>query len=108
MDTPEFQSILVADPVKLMPDVRQPLLIVQGELDTQVEPGNADLLAGLARKRKNAAAVDVVKVPGINHLLVPATTGESIEYADLKDKHVSEAVTQAIVTWLNKTLSTAR
>ena len=108
VDTPEFQSILVADPVKLMPDVRQPLLIVQGELDTQVEPGNADLLAGLARKRKNAAAVDVVKVPGINHLLVPATTGESIEYADLKDKHVSEAVTQAIVTWLNKTLSTAR
>ena len=108
VDTPEFQSILLSDPAKLVPQVRQPLLIVQGELDTQVEPQNADMLEGLARTRKNAAAVDVLKVPGINHLLVPATTGESIEYADLKDKHVSETVTKAIVTWLNKTLSTTR
>jgi pimeloyl-ACP methyl ester carboxylesterase len=108
VDTPEFQGILTSDPAKLVPQVRQPLLIVQGGLDTQVEPQNADLLEALARKRKNAPAVEVVKVPGINHLLVPATTGEFTEYADLKDKHVSGAVTQAIVTWLNKTLSAAR
>jgi fermentation-respiration switch protein FrsA (DUF1100 family) len=108
VDNPEFQGILMSDPAKLVPPVRQPLLIVQGDLDTQVEPRNADLLEALARKRKNAPAVEVVKVPGINHLLVPATTGEFTEYADLKDKHVSEAVTQALVTWLNKTLSAAR
>ena len=47
-------------------------------------------------------------MPGVNHLLVPATTGEVSEYADLKDKHVSKAVTEALVTWLNKTLSAAR
>ena len=108
VDNGEYQSLLVTDPAKLMPSVRQPVLIVQGALDTQVEPANADLLEGLAKKRKNAPAVEVVRVPGINHLLVPATTGESAEYANLKDRHVSEAVTQAIVTWLNKTLSTAR
>jgi uncharacterized protein len=108
VDNPEFQGILTSDPAKLVPPVRQPLLIVQGDLDTQVEPRNADLLEALARQRKNAPAVEVVKVPGINHLLVPATTGEFTEYADLKDKHVSGAVTQAIVTWLNKTLSAAR
>ena len=108
VDVPEFQGILMSDPAKLMPQVRQPLLIVQGGLDTQVEPQNADLLEGLARKRKNAPAVDVVKVSAINHLLVPATTGDVSEYADLKDKNVSREVTQAIVTWLNKTLSAAR
>jgi pimeloyl-ACP methyl ester carboxylesterase len=108
VDNTEFQSLLISDPAKLMPNVRQPLLIVQGELDTQVEPQNADRLRDLALKRKNAPAVDVVKVPGINHLLVPAATGESSEYGDLKDKHVSEAVTNAIVTWLNKTLLPAR
>lgn len=108
VDNAEFQSLLVSDPVKLVPNVRQPLLIVQGELDTQVEPQNADRLGELARKRKNAPAVDVVKVPGINHLLVPATTGEVSEYGTLADKHVSETVTQAIVTWLKKTLSPAR
>src|SRR3954447_19771534 len=108
VDNPEFQGILLSDPAKLIPEVRQPILIVQGALDTQVEPQNADQLEALARKRKNAPGVEVVKVPGINHLLVPATTGEFSEYADLKDKHVSPAVTTALVTWLNKTLSPAR
>ncbi len=108
VDNAEFQSLLMSDPVKLVPIVRQPLLIVQGELDTQVEPQNADRLGELARKRKNAPDVDVVKVPGVNHLLVPAVTGEVSEYGALADKHVSEAITQAIVTWLKKTLSPAR
>ena len=108
VDNPEFQGILMSDPARLVPPVRQPLLIVQGGLDMQVEPQNADLLEALARTRKNAPAVEVVKVPGINHLLVPATTGDVSEYADLKDKHVSAAVTAAIITWLNKTLSAAR
>jgi hypothetical protein len=108
IDNPEFQGILISDPAKLVLPVRQPLLIVQGGLDTQVEPGNADQLEAIARKRKNAPAVEVVKVADVNHLLVPATTGEVSEYGDLKDKHVSAAVDQAIVAWLNKTLSTAR
>ena len=108
VDTPEFQSLLTSDPAKLVASVRQPLLIVQGGLDTQVEPQNADRLEALARARKNAPPVEVVKVPSVNHLLVPATTGEVTEYADLKDKNVSKAVTESIVTWLNKTLSPAR
>jgi pimeloyl-ACP methyl ester carboxylesterase len=107
VDNAEYQSLLIADPSKIVPGVRQPLLIVQGDLDAQVEPSNADRLETLARQRKNARPVEVVKVPGVNHLLVPATTGEVDEYATLKDAHVSQAVTQAIVTWLKKTLSTA-
>jgi pimeloyl-ACP methyl ester carboxylesterase len=108
IDNPEFQGVLMSDPAKLVPPVRQPLLIVQGGLDTQVEPGNADQLEAIARKRKNAPAVEVVRVPDVNHLLVPATTGEVSEYGDLKDAHVSAAVNRAIVAWLNKTLSAAR
>lgn len=103
VDNAEFQSILLNDPAKVIPDVRQPILIVQGELDTQVDPSNADRLAELARKRKNAAAVDVVKVPGVNHLLVPATTGEVDEYGSLAEHQVSRQVIDAILTWLKKT-----
>jgi hypothetical protein len=108
VDNGEYQSLLVTDPAKVMSNVRQPLLIVQGGLDTQVEPANADALESLAKRRKNTPPVEVVKVPGVNHLLVPSTTGESAEYATLSDKHVSGAVTQAIVAWLNKTSSAAR
>jgi len=48
--------------------------------------------------------VEVVKVPAVNHLLAAATTGEVDEYASLPDKHVSPAVSAAVVGWLKKTL----
>jgi uncharacterized protein len=108
VDNAEFQSILSSDPARLMKDVRQPVLIVQGLLDSQVDAQNADLLASLARQRKNAPASEVTKVPDVNHLLVTAKTGEVDEYASLPDKHVAPPVKEAIVTWLQKTLSATR
>jgi alpha-beta hydrolase superfamily lysophospholipase len=104
IDNAEFQSLLNTDPATIVPAVRQPILIVQGELDTQVAPENADRLAALARSRKQSAPADVVKVPGVNHLLVPATTGEADEYATLTNTHISPAVSTAVVEWLKKTL----
>lgn len=101
VDTAAFQSILTHDPAKIIPKVRQPILIVQGELDVQVAPANADRLEALARKRKNATAVQVVRLPGVNHLLAPATTGELDEYAALKEKRISPAVSDAVVAWLH-------
>ena len=103
VDNPEFQTLLINDPAKVIPEVRQPLLILQGSLDTQVDPSNADKLLALATARKNSPPVDIVKIPGVNHMLVPAATGEEDEYASLPDKHVSRAVTQALVEWLKKT-----
>ena len=103
VDNPEFQTILTNDPAKIMRDVRQPILILQGALDTKVEPSNADRLLALAKARTNSPPVDIVKVPGTNHLLAQATTGEEDEYGALPDKHVSKAVTQALVEWLQKT-----
>ena len=103
-DTPSFQSFLAFDPARVMKDIRQPVLIVHGELDTQVAPQNADRLAELARGRNRKVAVDVVKVPGVNHLLVPAKTGDVNEYATLPDRNVSSAVTSAIVTWMARNM----
>jgi len=103
VDNPEFQSLLAHDPAKVLPGVRQPILILQGELDTQVDPSNADRLEALARKRKNAPPVDVVRLPGLNHLFVAAKTGEVEEYATLPDKRVDAALTRAIAAWMQKT-----
>lgn len=105
VDNAEFQSLLIADPAKIMPEIRGPVLIAQGELDTEIEPPNADRLEELAKKRKHVAPVEVARVPGVNHLLVPATTGEVDEYGKLSDRHVSPAVTQALVAWLKKVVS---
>lgn len=105
-DTPWFYSFLTFDPEKAMNDTRQPVVIVQGALDTQVPPHHADKLAEFARARKGArAAVEVVKVPGVNHLLVPAKTGDVTEYGTLgPNAQVSPQVTSAIVAFLTKAL----
>ena len=74
-------------------------------LDTQVLPSNADRLEELARARKNPPPVEAVKVPGVNHLLVPATSGEYEEYRTLAERRVSAAVASGIITWLQKTFA---
>ena len=57
------------------------------------------------RARKNKVDVQVVKVPGVNHLFVLATTGEVSEYPSLgPDAKVSAAMTTAIADWMKKTL----
>ena len=101
-DSTWFRSLLLFDPAKVMPRVKQPILIVQGDLDTQVTPANADALAALARARKKAAPVEVLHVPDVNHLLVPAKTGEVSEYASLSDQKVAPAIMSAIAEWLKK------
>jgi pimeloyl-ACP methyl ester carboxylesterase len=99
-DTPWFKSLLQFDPAAVMKRVEQPILIIQGDLDKQIFPHHADKLAEMARQRKRKAAVEVLHVPGVNHLLVPAATGEPGEYATLKDKTVVSAIPEKIAAFL--------
>jgi alpha-beta hydrolase superfamily lysophospholipase len=104
-ETPWFQSYLAFDPARVMRDVRQPVLIVHGALDAEIPAYHAEKLAALARARKRKVSADVTSVPGLNHLLLPATTGEVDEYLSLPDKKVSPAATGAISAWLAKVFS---
>lgn len=108
-DTLWFRSWLSFDPAEAMRRTNQPVLILQGSLDVQVPPANADRLEALAGARSGRAAglVRKIVIPGVNHLLVPAATGEVEEYATLEDKNVSTAITDALITWLNETFGRA-
>jgi len=103
-DTPYFQSYLAFDPAKAMRDIAQPILIVQGALDAEVPPANADQLEAAAKGRKRPGVVDVVKVPGLNHLLIQASTGETDEYQSLGHLEVSPDVGNSVASWLTKTV----
>ena len=96
-ETPWFQSYLAFDPARVMRDVRQPVLIVQGALDTQVPPHHAEKLAELARARKRKVAVDVADDARRQS---PARAGHrparSTSTRVLPDKQVSPAATAAI------------
>ncbi|MCC7177327.1 MAG: alpha/beta fold hydrolase [Acidobacteria bacterium] len=107
-DTPWFQSMLSFDPARVMKDVDQPVLIVQGELDVQVPPHHAEKLLAMAQARKRNVDEQLLKVPGVNHLLVPAKTGEVSEYASLSGAEVAPAIPAGVGSWLAKTLGPGR
>ena len=101
-DTQWFKSLIQFDPAAAMKKVKQPVLIVHGAKDAVVAPANADRLEALAaaRKEKSAPLTKKVVLPGINHLLVPATTGEVSEYVSLPIRTISPDVAKSIANWL--------
>jgi pimeloyl-ACP methyl ester carboxylesterase len=103
-DTIWFQSFLRFTPESVIPKVKQPLLIIQGEIDRQVPPHHADKLAELARARKKvpADAVTLIKLDGVNHLLVKGKTGDMEEYGSLAGQSVDSRVVTALLDWLGK------
>lgn len=92
-DTPLFRSLLAFDPAQAVAKTRQPMLIVHGDADTEVAPAAADRLAELAKVRKKTAAPEVVRVPGVTHIL---TAGG--------DRTVSPKIASAITDWIKKSL----
>jgi pimeloyl-ACP methyl ester carboxylesterase len=103
-DTPWFQSLLAFSPARVVSNVRQPMLFVHGDLDRQVPVAHVTPLSDLARKSRSKS-VEVVVVRGVNHLLVPATTGEVTEYSSLTDRNISAEVRNAITGWLSRTFA---
>jgi alpha-beta hydrolase superfamily lysophospholipase len=99
-DTTAYRSLVTFDAARAMTNVKQPLLILQGALDKQVLPYHADKLAELGRGRKKAASVEVKQLPRLNHLFVPARTGDVAEYETLETKVISSEVPSAIAAWV--------
>ena len=106
-DTAWFRSYLAFRPNQVMPKVEQPVAVLQGDRDRQVGARHAHLLMELANGRKRNPGADLLLFEGLNHLFVPATTGDVEEYPTLPDKNVSAKVLTALTTWLKDRLHVA-
>ena len=100
VDTPWYRSLLTFDPAKVMPRIKQPILILHGALDRQVAPRHADRLAELANARKGTPPAELKQVPSLNHLMVVAKTGDISEYPSLETKTISPEIAKAIAAWV--------
>jgi pimeloyl-ACP methyl ester carboxylesterase len=105
-DTPMFKSWLLFDPAVPMKKINQPLLIVDGALDTETPPANGERLAALGSARKDVPPTHTTRVvvPKVNHLLLEVRTGELEEYDALPTVIVSPDVVAAVVSWLKTAL----
>lgn len=104
-----FKSWVEFDPATVMKKVDQPLLVAQGTRDTEYPPQNAERLELLAQARTSkSASVRKVLFPGLNHLLVPAATGDVSEYATLASRTIPADVPQAIAEWLRVVMPAGR
>jgi uncharacterized protein len=94
--SPWYQSQLGWDPRFLLSDITAPTLVIGGELDPILPPAlhHPPLAEGLDR-----TDVWLEVIPGVNHLLVPATTGAATEYRDLHQSADSR-VLKLITVWL--------
>ena len=103
-NTEWFRTWLLFDPAVPINKIDRPILVVHGALDREMPTVNADRLEQLALARKGvlATATKKVVVPAVNHLLVPAKTGEPDEYDSLPSVTISPDVVAAIVEWLNQ------
>ena len=69
-DTPWFKSVVTYDPAKVVPRIRQPLLILHGDLDARMPASEADRLGALGNARKKAVT-EIVHLPDVGYTLVP-------------------------------------
>jgi hypothetical protein len=101
-DTQWFRSWLLFDPARTLEDVRQPVLILHGALDTETPPEHADRLQQLSETSRRVPPTHTRKVivSGANHFFVSATTGRVDEYATLSSRTLAPEVGDALIGWL--------
>ena len=99
-DSPWYKSLLTFEPAAVMSKIKQPVLVIQGELDKEVLPHHSKRLTEAANTRKKVAPATLVSLPGLNHLLVPAKSGDTSEYLLLPEKRISPEVARSIADWL--------
>lgn len=99
MRSPWMRYFLAYDPLPTIRKIRQPILILQGELDRQVTADQAEMLEKAAREAGNHDVTARV-FPGLNHLFLPAKTGAVSEYSSLSTNVIPDDVMKQLTDWL--------
>jgi pimeloyl-ACP methyl ester carboxylesterase len=87
------------DPLPTLRKVKQPVLILQGERDRQVDQAHASILERALRDAGNTH-VKLIVFPTLNHLLLPSKTGSVSEYSHLETQIMPATVIDAIAAWV--------
>jgi len=101
MVTPWFLELVRYDPQPVLTKVRCPLLAINGEKDLQVA---ADENLPAIRKALEAGGnrdIQIVELPGLNHLFQTCTTGAPAEYGRIEETFAPTAL-KTISDWIGQ------
>lgn len=98
MRSPWLDAFLALDPRLYLAKVKCPVLAVNGDKDTQVSPDNLEVIRGLVPH------AEVMPMPGLNHLMQHAATGEVAEYAEISET-ISPDVLEAVARFIASAVS---
>ena len=95
-DTPYIRHLLTVDAGKLLPEIKCPVLALNGTKDTQV-----DCDANTTRIEKGLADCkhSIKKIDGVNHLFQHCNTGIVTEYQQIEET-ISPEVLQEVAKWI--------
>ena len=95
-DTPYIRHFLTVDVGKLLPEIKCPVLALNGTKDTQV-----DCDANTTRIEKGLADCkhSIKKIDGVNHLFQHCNTGIVTEYQQIEET-ISPEVLQEVAKWI--------
>lgn len=91
--TPWFDTLLAIDARNFLGKVKCPMLAINGDKDTQVTPDNLTVIKTLVPH------ADTKLMPGLNHLMQHAVTGEASEYDSIRET-ISPEVLEAIAGFI--------
>lgn len=92
---PWIDTFLTIDARDYVANLKCPVLAVNGEKDTQVYPDNLVVVKLLAPQ------AETMLMPGLNHLLQHARTGEGEEYGEIRET-IAPEVLEAIAGFVNR------
>ncbi len=96
---PWMRFFLNYNPSSDLGKIKCPVLAVNGKLDTQVDArDNLSVITQILTKSGNRN-FETVAIPGLNHLLQPALTGDFSEYAKI-DTTMSPVAMDIICRWI--------
>ena len=98
-DTAWMKVLLVIDPAEYLRRMRQPVLIMNGELDFQVLPDENIEAITAALDAAGNEDVTVHRLMGLNHLFQNAQTGAMAEYSMIKETF-DPAALAILVDWV--------
>lgn len=93
---PWFDAFITFNPRDYLLKVKCPVLAINGDKDTQVYPDNLEVI------KAAVPHAETLLMPGLNHLMQHAVTGEPTEYSQIRET-ISPSVLDAILRFLTST-----